>query len=230
MRHPETCLRFFILTSILCLLTACGKSHRTSDAAPAQANTALKEQKPANLVVLGPDAPELKHLSIEPVRAVEVPADEVVAPARIEANPNRVAHAVLPAPGRVIRVTAKLGDLVSQGQPLVTIEGPSVGEAETAFIQAEASVRQAEVAITKADADLSREADLYEHQAVAKKEMLAAQTTLALARPSLEQARSAREQARRLEMLGLKPGQLHQHDHGGSADLWESSGNQRRGR
>ena len=148
-------------------------------------------------------------MTIEPVRTVPVPADEVTAPARIEANPNRVGHAVLPVPGRIVKVMVKLGDSVTQGQPVVQIESPMVGEAESAYIQAEASVRQAELAITKADADLARLTDLFEHQAVAQKEVLAAQTTAALTKAALEQAQSAREQARRrLELLGLKAGPL----------------------
>ena len=164
-----------------------------------------------NVVVLGPDAPELRQMIIEPVRSVTVPADEITAPAKIEANPNRVGHAMLPAPGRIVRVMVKLGDSVAQGQPVVAIESSVVAEAESGHIQSDASVRQAELAVAKAEADLARQTDLFEHQAVAQKEVLAAQTTAELAKASLEQARSAREQARRrLELLGLKVGQFQQ--------------------
>jgi len=118
---------------------------------------------------------------------------------------------VLPVPGRIVKVMVKLGDSVTQGQAVVEIESPMVGEAESAYIQAEASVRQAELAITKADADLARLTDLFEHQAVAQKEVLAAQTTSALNKAALEYAQSAREQARqRLELLGLKAGHFQQ--------------------
>jgi len=165
----------------------------------------------ANVVVLGPDAPELRQMTIEPVRSVTVPADEITAPAKIEVNPNRMGHAMLPAPGRIVRVMVKLGDSVGQGQPVVAIESSVVAEAESGHIQSDASVRQAELAVAKAEADLARETDLFEHQAIAQKEVLAAQTTAELAKASLEQARSAREQARRrLELLGLKVGQFQQ--------------------
>ena len=150
-------------------------------------------------------------MMIQPVHTVPAPADEVTASAKIEANPNRVGHAAVPVPGRIVKVLVKLGDAVTQGQPVVQIESPMVGEAESAYIQAEASVRQAELAVSKADADLTRLADLFEHQAVAQKEVLAAQTAAALTKASLEQARIAREQARsRLELLGLKAGQFQQ--------------------
>lgn len=144
-------------------------------------------------------------MKIEAVRNLPIPADEVVAPAKIEVNPNHVGHAVLPAPGRILKVMVKLGDAVTQGQPVLTIESAAVAEAESGYVQADISVRQADVAIAKAEADFARLTDLFEHKAVAQKEVLSAQTTLALAKASREQALSAREQSRRrLELLGLK--------------------------
>jgi cobalt-zinc-cadmium efflux system membrane fusion protein len=163
-------------------------------------------------VSLGEDAPELKQMSIEPVKTVSVPADEVTAPAKIEVNPNQVGHAVLPVPGRIVSVMTKLGDSVTKGQPLFTLESSVIAEAESAYVQAQSAVRQAELALAKSEADAARMNDLYEHQAVAQKEALAARTTEALSRSSLEQAQIAREQAkRRLELLGLKAGQFQQH-------------------
>lgn len=181
-----------------------GEANRTVETAPAQPGS-------ANTVVLKMDAPELRQMTIEAVKTFPMPEDEVTAPARIEANPNRVGHAVLPAPGRIGRVLVKLGDAVVAGQPVVTIQSAVVAEAEAGYIEAEASVRQAELALAKADADLARLSDLLEHQAVAQKEVLAAQTTAALSKASVEQTHSAREHARRrLEFLGLKAGQFDQ--------------------
>lgn len=150
-------------------------------------------------------------MSIELVKTVSVPADEVTAPAKIEVNPNQVGHAVLPVPGRIMNVMTKLGDSVAKGQPLFTLESTVIAEAESGYVQAQSSVRQAELALAKAEADAARVNDLYEHQAVAQKEALAARTAEALSRSSLEQAQTAREQARRrLELLGLKAGQFQQ--------------------
>ena len=160
---------------------------------------------------MDPAAPELKQMTIEAVKAVLVPVDEVVATARIQANPHSVAHAVVPVPGRIVGVLAKLGDSVEKGQPLVAIESSTVAEAESAFVQSENSVRQAEISLNKADADVTRITDLYEHQAVAQKEVLSAKTTASLNKAAVEQAESIREQARRrLELLGLKAGQFQQ--------------------
>lgn len=206
-----------VLGIAVLLSTGCGFS---GDSNPHGSATSPEKQGPPTaqpapasttsgpaVVSLGPDAPELKQMKIEQVRDVPVPAEEVVAPAKIELNPNRVGHAVLPAAGRIVKVMVKLGDAITQGQPLIAIESSAVAEAETAYTQADVSVRQADVGIAKAEADLARLTDLYEHKAVAQKEVLAAQTTLALAKATREQAVSSREQSRRrLELLGLKPG------------------------
>ena len=196
------------------MLAACG-TRTVEGEGKARVDAEAKPPEAARIadgvVVLGENAPELNNMTIEPVRAIPMPVEQVTAPAKIEANPNRVGHAVLPVPGRIVRVMAKLGDAVKQGQAIVVIESPAAGEAETAFLQAESMVRQAQVAQAKAESDLGRLTDLLQHDAVAKKEVLAAETTLALGKAAVEQGQSSREQARqRLELLGLKPGQLRQ--------------------
>ena len=150
-------------------------------------------------------------MSVETVRSVSVPGDPVSAPARIEANPNRIGRASMPVPGRVVRVAVKLGDSVQKGQQLAAIDSPLASEAESSYAQADAAVRQAIAAAAKAEADLARLADLYEHRAAAQKDLLAAQTAADVAKTAVEQARSAKDQAqRRLELLGLVPGRLGQ--------------------
>lgn len=204
-RYPLSLL----LVILLCVCGGCGGNNST--AAEDRPETPGPRQsgpiKSGGLVTLAPDAPELKQMKIEPVKTTPVPVDQVTAPARIEANPNRVGHAVLPAPGRIVKLMVKLGDAVNQGDPLVAIESPAVAEAETAFAQAEVAIRQSEVSIAQAEADFSRLTDLFQHKAVAQKEVIAAQTALALAKASKEQALNTREQSRRrLELLDLKPG------------------------
>jgi cobalt-zinc-cadmium efflux system membrane fusion protein len=148
----------------------------------------------------------LRRLRVAPVELRELPTEEVTAPGKVEANPNRIAHVGLPVPGRVMNVLVQLGDVVTQGQPVLTIESPDAGEALSASLQAESSVTQAKAAWEKAQVDLTRLRDLYEHDAAAKKEVLDAQNVLTQAKAVLEQAQAARAQTlRRLEILGLKP-------------------------
>jgi len=187
------------------------ESSRPPSAAKAGTATEKPADKPNNLVVLSPDAPELHDIKVEPAALQNAPADEVTAQARVEVNPNRVAHAALPVAGRVARVLVKLGDPVTEGQPLLLIESQETGEAEAAFSQSELGVRQAELTVAKSDADLSRVSDLVEHQALPQKELLAARTAAEAAKTALENAQSIREQARhRLELLGLTAGKHQQ--------------------
>ena len=206
------------LAACLVFSTGCGKSDTESVAAkdqPASAAAAplvsSARKAVTGEVVMDPAAPELKQMTIEAVRAVQVAVDEVTATARIQANPHNVGHAVVPVAGRIVGVMAKLGDTVVRGQPLVAIESAAVAEAESAFVQSEAALRQAEIGLSKAGADVTRITDLFEHQAVAQKEVLAAQTIAALTRAGVDSAISVRDQARRrLELLGLKAGEFQQ--------------------
>lgn len=206
----------FAAALVLMALAGCGKPE-----AQAAAESKPPESKPAaaapvsaatSIVTFDPQAPELKEMSMEPLRAIPIPADAISAPARIEVNPNRIAHTLVPVPGRIARVMARLGDSVTQGQPVVSIESPAIADAEANFAASESALKQAQSSATKADADLARVTDLFQHQAAPQKDVLAAQTAASLAKSSVQQAESARQQARRrLEGLGLKPGGSQQH-------------------
>jgi cobalt-zinc-cadmium efflux system membrane fusion protein len=162
-------------------------------------------------VTMPPDSPKLRQIRIEPVRVADVPTDEVIAPGKIELNPNMQAHVSLPFAGRVIGVQAKIGDFVAKGAPVLTLESPDLDQAQSANLQAEAGVNQAKANLLKAQADIDRVKDLAEHKAIAQKEVLNAENALAQARSALEQAQAAHTQSlRRLELFGLKPGDFSQ--------------------
>ncbi len=136
----------------------------------------------------------------------EVATDEVIAPGKIEANPNRVSKIVVPVPGRIARVLVAVGTAVRQGQPLFTIESPDADAAMSAHLQADAAVTQMRATLLKAQADAERTKDLFDHNAVARKEVLNADNALAQAQAALDQALASRQQAeRRLAVLGLTP-------------------------
>jgi len=162
-------------------------------------------------VVIAPDSPMLKHLKREAVTTRELPTDEIVAPGRIEANPNRVSKVVLPITGRVTSVLVKTGDAVRKDQPLLTIQSSDADAAMSLFLSARAGVTQSRAALVKAQADFDRASDLFDHNAVARKDVLSAESALAQAKSGLEQAQASQEQAeRRLAVLGLTPGDFEQ--------------------
>jgi membrane fusion protein, heavy metal efflux system len=151
-------------------------------------------------------SPMLKQIRREQVAEAQLPTDDVIAPGKIEANPNRVSKVVAPVAGRIARVLVHVGDAVHEGQPLFTLESPDADSATSAHMQADAAVTQARATLLKAQADADRTNDLFEHNAVAKKEVLNADNALAQAQASLDQALAGREQAeRRLAVLGLTP-------------------------
>src|SRR5689334_22037151 len=89
------------------------------------------------------DSPMLKQIRREKVGDAELATDEVVAPGKIEANPNRVSKVAAPVAGRIARVLVAVGDAVKQGQPLFTIESPDGDAAMSTHLQADAAVTQA---------------------------------------------------------------------------------------
>lgn len=184
---------------------ACGRGETAAGAATSGARPA------ADVVVVPADSPQLQQIRVEPVRVAEVASEELVAPARIVADPNRTARVLPPVQGRVTAVLVRLGDRVEQGQPLVTLESPDADAAVATFLQAQAGERQARATLQKAETDLARASDLYQVRAVAEKDLLAAQNDAAQARLGLEGAEAARQQAfRKLELLGLEPATFRQ--------------------
>lgn len=196
------------LLLILCCLTWLwsGCRRETQTAAPSAASSTVETTTTPGLVVFPSDSPMLKRLRVAPVELQALPTEEVTAPGKVEANPNRIARVGLPVPGRITSVLVQLGDVVTQGQPILTIESPDAGEALSASLQAESAVTQAKAAWEKAQVDLTRTRDLYDHDAAAKKDVLDAQNALTQAKAALDQAQAARAQTlRRLAILGLKP-------------------------
>jgi cobalt-zinc-cadmium efflux system membrane fusion protein len=189
------------------LLAACGHKETVVETAELPSGGTAQSGE----IVIPPDSPKLKQIRVETVKTESVPTDEVVAPGKIEVNPNRVAHVSLPVMGRITSVVPKLGDFVQQGTPLITVESADVDAAMSAYQQAEAGVNQAKATLLKAQADLERARDLFEHNAVAQKEVLNAQNSLAQAKATLEQAEAAQKQAGgKLEIFGLQPRQYGQ--------------------
>src|SRR5262249_18428147 len=132
--------------------------------------------------------------------------EEVIAPGKIESNPNRISRVVMPAAGRVRQVMVAVGDAVREGQPVLAIESPDAGTAIANYRQTRARIEETKATVAKAQADLTRVTDLYAGRAIAQKEVLNAEAALAQAKSTLAQAQAARDESiRRLEIFGLKP-------------------------
>ncbi len=165
----------------------------------------------SNKVVIPQDSPQLKQIKVETVENGAVPANEVTQPGKIETNPNRVSHVVLPVSGRMVSVNCKIGDSVHEGQTLLVVESPDADAAVSTYLQAQASVSVARTGLLKANADLDRARDLYEHKAIANKEVLNAEASASQAQATVDQSMASLLQSqRKLAILGLKPGNIGQ--------------------
>jgi membrane fusion protein, heavy metal efflux system len=212
--------RWRLLFVFACALAGAGcggKAQRNADRlAPSTTPSA-----PPGIVIIPPDSPKLAQIRVEPIKLEAMPAGEVTAPGKIEANPNRISRVPLPVAGRVTQVLVKLGDGVAEGQPLLTLESPEANAAtttclqsESAVTQANAALSQASAALVKSQADYDRATDLFAHDSIAKKEVVNADSALKqskaaveLARAGVEQAEAARAQALKVVgLLGIKPG------------------------
>jgi len=195
-----------------CLMAMLGFLAGCSPVPQQEAAQPLPEQRaPGNSrqIVLPKNSPKLAEIHVTSVRTATIPKDLIVAPGKIEINPNRMSRVLPPVPGRVTSVKVRLGDAVRQGQPLATMESPEAYAAMANYRQAEALVQQSNAALVKATADVNRLQLLYEHRAAAQKDLLAAQNELAQAKAAVAQARAASEEARqRLLLIGLKPGKF----------------------
>jgi cobalt-zinc-cadmium efflux system membrane fusion protein len=202
-----------LLLGVACsaLLVGCGRTEGGAPSAPAGEAAPSETIGGRNVVAIAPDSPQFKQLRVEAVGLRDVVADEVVAPGRVGVNPNRVSRVLPPVQGRVLEVTAKVGDFVEQGQSLLSLDSPDSDAAISTYLQAVTTERQARFVLTKAETDYRRTKDLYEHRAVAEKDVLGAQNDLEQAKANLETSHTASEQAqRKLELLGLTPGEFHQ--------------------
>jgi len=187
------------------ILAGCG------DASDAAKPLASRPPAEPGIISIPADSPQLGQVKVAAVEAMDVPQDEVVAPARVGIDPGRLSKVLLPVAGRIEAVLVKLGERVEQGQAVVTLDSPDADAAIGAGRTAEAAERQATAALTKAEADYERARDLLEHGAASQKDVLAAQNDRAQASAALDTARAGREQARRkLELLGLQPTGFHQ--------------------
>jgi membrane fusion protein, heavy metal efflux system len=191
-----------ILKHALLIATAAASFACRSQAAspPASSTPAV----PNRTVVLPVGGPMVRQIKCAPAGLRDLPTDEIVAPGKIEANPNRVSRVVLPVAGRVREVFVRTGDSVTRGQPLLTIASPDADSAVSAYLSAQAALTQASSVHDKAKADYERAADLFQHNAIAAKDVLAAQSVVTQTTAGVEQARASLAQAgRRLSVLGL---------------------------
>jgi membrane fusion protein, heavy metal efflux system len=199
-------LKLAISVFLCFLLNACSE-HGSARETPVNAASSSTAKRVGDVIEFSPNSPQLSRIQVGDVRADRVPIDEVVAPGKIEANPNRVSKIALPLAGRIRRVLVGLGDAVRENQPIILIDSPEIPALQAAYRRAEADVSQGKAASAKADADLQRNRDLFQNQAIAQKEVIAAESEATRAKAALAQAEATRDEiVQRIRILGVDPG------------------------
>jgi cobalt-zinc-cadmium efflux system membrane fusion protein len=148
-------------------------------------------------------ASEWASLTIEPVTVKSFRAEHVTE-GKIAVDEDHSTPVFSPYAGRVIRLMAKPGDHVEQGQPLFAIEAADTVGAQNDFVTAATALNKAKSQFELATIQDKRAKDLFEGRAVPLKDYQQSQATLLQAQNDQRSAETALEAARnRLRILGL---------------------------
>ncbi|MBU0588330.1 MAG: efflux RND transporter periplasmic adaptor subunit [Gammaproteobacteria bacterium] len=115
--------------------------------------------------------------------------DAVSVTATIRPNQNRIARIAPRVEGRIVRVTANLGDTVRVGQTLAVMDSVAVGEAQSGLLQAQSAQRVAQ-------ADFKRAESLSAEEIIPQRDFLRARGEMEKANAELRAAQD------KLHLLG----------------------------
>ncbi len=107
--------------------------------------------------------------------------DTILTSGTVTLDDQRTGHIFSPVTGRVMGISAQLGERVKKGQALALIESPDIGSAI-------ADVHKAQAALIAAEHDLKRKKDLFEEKAGSAADLEAAQDTYRRAKAEVERA------------------------------------------
>src|SRR3954449_11255852 len=93
-----------LLATVIFLNACTSKSALTTTVPDTKAEG---NSKPGRIVV-PEDSPKLQHIQVESVSVQTIPIDEVVAPGKIDVNPNRVARVTIPVAGRIANTLVRI--------------------------------------------------------------------------------------------------------------------------
>ena len=124
----------------------------------------------------------------------------ISATGKVEANADRIAHVSPRISGKVVAVKASLGDSVSAGQALATLDSVELGEALSRY-------RQSRTRLALAQANMERIKNLVEKKIAARKDILQAETDFKTVQTELH------TDEERLSLYGISTSELKSEDH-----------------
>jgi cobalt-zinc-cadmium efflux system membrane fusion protein len=151
---------------------ACHASHATENSGP---------QVPPGQVWMTPAQVAESQIEVAPVAEQDVD-DTILTSGTVVLDDLRTGHVFSPVTGRVVKISAQLGDRVTKGQPLSVIESPDIGTAVS-------DVHKAQADLIAATHELKRKQDLFEQHAASAAEVEQAEDAQRNAKAEVERAR-----------------------------------------
>ena len=176
---------------------------RTIDASAAlTATPAAAAPTSATGFVLTPD--QLATLTVETVASRQF-HEEIVTEGKISVDEFHATPVFSPYPGRVVKIFARTGDYVKQGQQLFSIHANEMVQAQNDYLAALNVLSKARSQFGFAQAAEKRQRDLYENRVTTLRELQTVQNELTSATNDQRTAEVGLEAVRnRLRILGLK--------------------------
>jgi cobalt-zinc-cadmium efflux system membrane fusion protein len=128
-------------------------------------------------VAMTAEAQKLNGVVVAPARKERL-AGKISATGKVEANADRIAHVSPRISGKIVAVRASLGDSVSAGQALATLDSVELGEALGRY-------HQSKTRLDLARSNMDRIKILVEKKIAARKEILQAETEFKMAQTEL---------------------------------------------
>lgn len=158
----------------------------------------------ADEVVLTPQAIRDNGIRVATAKSQTLTAT-LVAPARVSFNGEQMAHVGSAVEGRVKELSVRIGQTVSKGDPLLVIDSPELGEAQSGYLQKRTALEVAGPAVELAQESFERAQKLYdEKQGIALTEVQRRKGEYQAARGALRLAEAILKAAEnRLHLLGM---------------------------
>lgn len=149
-----------------------------------------------------PTQAQWASLVVQPVSSIAF-RPTIVTEGKIAIDENRSTPVFSPYTGRVMRLLAKPGDVVTAGQPLFVVEATDMVQSQNDFVAAVGTMSKARSQLNLTKTNEKRQRDLYEGRAVPLKDWQQAQADFSAATSDMSSAESAVDAARnRLRILG----------------------------
>lgn len=175
-------LRVFAVLTFFTLFTACSPSKAPeSSTEPVQQSSEAGEEHSNENGKIRLTAEELQQSDITTIEIQpEKIADQLVLSANIAANQDRIAFVAPRVEGKLIKVSANLGDQVKAGQSLAVVDSIQMGEARAEYRHAQSELKLAEANFQRID-------KLYKEEVVPQRQWLEAKNALERAQTSAKE-------------------------------------------